>query len=37
MCIMMKTDQFKARARIELSLKFEKSGEKNVSVDIREQ
>jgi copper(I)-binding protein len=36
MCMMMKTDQFKTGAKIELTLTFEKSGEKKVGVEIRE-
>ena len=36
MCIQMKPDQFKPGAKINLTLVFEKSGEKTVSADIRE-
>jgi copper(I)-binding protein len=35
MCIMKKDDQFKDGAKIDLTLKFEKSGEKKVTADIR--
>jgi len=37
MCMMMKNDQFKAGSKIDLTLAFEKSGEKTVSVDVREE
>jgi len=37
MCIMKKDDQFKTGAKIDLTLVFEKSGEKTVSADIRAQ
>ncbi len=36
MCMKMKADQFKPGNTINLTLKFEKSGEKAVSVEIRE-
>jgi copper(I)-binding protein len=36
MCMMMKADQFKVGAQVDLFLKFEKSGEKKVSVGIHE-
>ena len=36
MCIMKKDDVFKPGAMIDLTLKFEKSGEKTVSVEVRE-
>ena len=35
MCIMKKDDQFKPGAKIDLTLIFEKSGEKTVSAEIR--
>jgi periplasmic copper chaperone A len=35
MCIMKKDDQFKAGAKIDLLLKFEKAGEKKVVAEIR--
>jgi periplasmic copper chaperone A len=35
MCIMKKDDQFKVGAKIDLTLKFEKEGEKTVSAEIR--
>jgi periplasmic copper chaperone A len=34
MCIMKKDDQFKVGAKIDLTLKFEKAGEKTVSAEI---
>ena len=37
MCIMKKDDQFKTGAKIDLTLVFEKSGEKTVSAEIRAQ
>jgi len=37
MCIMKKDDQFKVGAKIDLTLKFEKAGEKTVSAEIRAQ
>jgi copper(I)-binding protein len=37
MCIMKKDDQFKEGAKIDLTLKFEKSGEQKVSAEIRMQ
>jgi len=36
MCMMVKEDLFKAGNKINLTLAFEKSGEKTVSVDIRD-
>ena len=35
MCIMKKDDQFKVGAKIDLTLKFEKAGEKTVSAEIK--
>jgi copper(I)-binding protein len=37
MCLLMKEDQFKIGSKINLTLVFEKSGEKTFSVEIREQ
>jgi periplasmic copper chaperone A len=37
MCIMKKDDVFKTGANIDLTLAFEKSGEKNISAEIRMQ
>jgi periplasmic copper chaperone A len=37
MCIMKKDDQFKEGAKIDLTLAFEKSGEKKLSAEIRAQ
>jgi len=36
MCMMVKEDLFKVGSKINLTLAFEKSGEKTVSVDIRD-
>jgi copper(I)-binding protein len=37
MCIMKKDDQFKAGAKIDVKLKFEKAGEKAITAEIRMQ
>ena len=37
MCMMMKTDQFKTGSKVDLIMTFEKTGEKTVAVDIRDQ
>ena len=37
MCMMMKTDQFTTGSKVDLVMIFEKSGEKTVAVDIRDQ
>jgi len=37
MCMMMKADQFKTGSKVDLVMTFEKSGEKTISVDIRDQ
>jgi len=37
MCIMKKDDQFKSGAKVDLTLKFEKAGEKKVTAEIRMQ
>lgn len=37
MCMMMKTDQFKTGSKVDLVMTFEKSGEKTIAVDIRDQ